>query len=228
VDHAPFGRGEDTHRSSPMPRDEYDDRDDDRPRKRRRRDDDDYDRPPPKSNTGLILLIVGLVVGLPILACGGFMVWGFFAAKKGFDQVMVMAGGEMAAQSFLNALEGNNIQSAYDMTSADYKTKKTKADLEQLVKANPVLTSANYHTNTGLPTPTGTSPNRKMVMTYSINPGNDPDGFDPDEGEDDPEFKPKVAKPKAKANPNAKGITCTITLAEQADGQWKVDNFTIP
>jgi nitrate reductase NapE component len=62
-----------------MPRD-YDDEDDrdDRPRKRRRRDDDDdRDRPPAKSNTGLILLIVGLVVGLPILACAGVGIWGF-------------------------------------------------------------------------------------------------------------------------------------------------------
>ena len=210
-----------------MPRD-YDDDDDrdDRPRRRSRRDDDDRDRPPPaKSNTGLILLIVGLVIGLPVLGCAGFGIWAFFAAKKGIDQLQTMIGGEMAAQSFLNTLEGGNVSNAYDMTSANFKATKTKAEFEALVKANPVLTSAHVTTQTGFPSPTGTAPNRKMVLTFSIVPGHDFDAGD----EDDPDMKPKVPKPKgAKENPNAKPAVCTVTVTEQADGQWKVDGFTIP
>jgi hypothetical protein len=209
-----------------MPRDYDDDDRDDRPRRRSRRDDDDRDRPAPKSNTGLILLIVGLVVGLPVLGCAGLGIWGFFAAKKGIDQVMTMAGGEAAALSFLRTLEGGNVQGAYDLTSANFKATKTKADFEALVKANPVLTSAHIANQSGFPSPTGTAPNRKMVLTFSLVPGHDFDAMDEDE--DDP-IKPKVAKPKgAKENPNAKPLVCTITVAEQADGQWKVDGFTIP
>lgn len=223
-----------------MPRDEYDDRDDDRrrrdfdrdddqPRRRRRPDPDDrdYDRTPRKSNIGLILLIVGLVVGLPILACGGFAVWGFFVAKKGFDQFQVMFGGEMAAQSFLHTLEGGNTQLAYDMTSANFRTNTTKQQFEDLVKANPVLTSANTTNQSGFPSPTGTAPNRKIVLTFTINPGHSVNEFEPDK--DDPGFKPKVEKPKnVPVNPNAKAIVCTLTVAEQPDGIWKVDGLTIP
>jgi hypothetical protein len=224
-----------------MPRDEYDDRDDDRPRRRRdeyddeddrprrrRRDPDDrdYDRQPPKSNTGLILLIVGLVVGLPMLACAGFFVWGMFAFKNVANQFQTMIGGSMAAESFLNQLEGGNTQLAYDMTSANFRATTSKAQFEQLVKANPVLTSANSRSESGgLPTPTGTAPTRQLVLTYTVTPGHDPDGF---VDEDDPDFKPKVPKPKAKENPAAKGIVCTVTVAEQPDGTWKVDKFTVP
>ncbi|MEO2092190.1 MAG: hypothetical protein ABGY75_22265 [Gemmataceae bacterium] len=134
-------------------------------------------------------------------------------------------GSEMAAQSFLNTLEGGNVQGAYDLTSANFKSTRTKADFEALVKANPVLTSAHITNQSGIPNPTGTAPNRKMVLTFTVNPGAN-GGMDED---DDPDMKPKVPKPKgAKENPNAKSIVCTITVTEQADGQWKVDGFTIP
>jgi len=209
-----------------MPRDEYDD-EDDRPRRRRRRDDDDYERPAAKSNTGVILLVVGLVVGIPVLGCAGLGIWGYFAAKKGFDQLQTMVGAEMAAESFLNTLEGGNIQHAYDMTSANFKSTTTKVQFEQLVKANPALTSSNYYSHSsGIPNATGTAPNRKMVLIFNVTPG---DGMDEEDFDDEGEpIKPKVPKPNAKANPNAKPVNCTITVAEQADGTWKVDGLTVP
>ena len=52
--------------------DRDDSRDDDRPRSRRRDNDD----PPKKSNTGKILLIVGLCVGIPLLICVGIIGFG--------------------------------------------------------------------------------------------------------------------------------------------------------
>ena len=65
-----------------------DDADDDRPAKRRRRDaDDDGPRgkkPEGKSNTGMILLIVG---GLLLLCCGGGVGLGWYAVVKVKEQV---------------------------------------------------------------------------------------------------------------------------------------------
>ena len=63
-----------------------DDFDDDRPRRRRRYDDrDDDDRrpppPPPKSNTGLI---IGILVGVFVVVCGGggILIWQVLRAGK--------------------------------------------------------------------------------------------------------------------------------------------------
>ncbi|MEO2092191.1 MAG: hypothetical protein ABGY75_22270 [Gemmataceae bacterium] len=60
-----------------MPRD-YDDDRDDRPRRRSRRDDYD-DRPPAKSNTGLILLVVGLTV---LVLGAGLSIWGYMSVAR--------------------------------------------------------------------------------------------------------------------------------------------------
>jgi len=95
-----------------MPRkfdDDRDDDDDDRPRKRRNRDDDDADeeddrprrrrssRPAPKSNTKLILGIVGGVFFAFFLVCGGIGFMMFRSVKKGLDQVQ--AGTQSMQQS---------------------------------------------------------------------------------------------------------------------------------
>lgn len=67
-----------------MPRrrdDDWDD-DDDRPRRRRRHDDYDDDPPPPrkKSNTGLI---VGILIGVFVLLCGGLGGVGYLLYVRG-------------------------------------------------------------------------------------------------------------------------------------------------
>lgn len=212
-----------------MPRDEYDDdRDDDRPR-RRRRDRDDDDRPPAKSNTGVILLVVGLVVGLPMVACAGVFVWGMFAFKKVADQVTTMMGGQMAATSFLDRLANGDTAGAYALTSADFKAAQTLDQFERLVKEHPTLTASNHHSQPGMPNPIGEPPNRTVTLTFVVSPGaaSPDDDFDPD----DPDAVPKPkAKPKTPPTAAAKGkaVTCTIRVAEQPDGQWKVDGFTIP
>jgi Protein of unknown function (DUF1559) len=86
---------DDDERPRPRRRDDDDDRpsrsqrrpsdEDDRPR-RRSRDDDDYDRAPPrkKSNLGLIL---GIIVGVLILVCGGGGVGLYFAFRGAVTKV---------------------------------------------------------------------------------------------------------------------------------------------
>lgn len=209
-----------------MPRhrddDDDDDRDDDdRPRRRRRsrRDDD-----PPKSNTGMILLIVGLAVGLPLLVCVGIGAWGFLEVKKASDRIGAGFEAEMAAEEFLSALSRNDTDAAYSAhTSAAYRASTTKEAFTKLVKANPVLTTDHSAVpSTYSPTPAGTTPNRTVTLTYTV------EAFDAEfDDPDDPPGRP----PGRPGRPNPappRTVTCTVVVAEQPNSSWKVDKFTIP
>ena len=186
-------------------RDDRDDRDD-RPRRQRR----DYDDgPPPKSNTGMILLIVGLAVGIPLLACGGVVVWAVMEANKKMTQYQATFQSEMAAELFLSDLEFGNVSGAYYSTTPNFQAKTTLDQFDQLVKANPALTSTHYASTVSTPTPTGTTPNRTVSLVYTVSPDT-------------------YAAPQPPGTPAPKSTTCTITLIEQAGGTWKVDGFSIP
>lgn len=217
-----------------MPRDRdddsRDDRDyDDRPRRRR-----EYDDPPRKQGggAGMVLLIVGLAVGIPVLVCGGVGVWMYFQVKKGFEQLATTVQSEMAAVNFLKSLETGNVRAAYDSTTPKFKSTTTFEQFEQLVKANPVLTTSHTANQSGLPTPTGTAPNRTVTLSFAITPGQVNDWDEDDAPPGRPRgttLKPPPTVPKTPATtPTAKGITCTLTLVEQADNTWKVDGFTVP
>src|SRR5262245_42242479 len=68
-----------------MPRrrdDDWDD-DDDRPRRRRRRDDFDDDRPPPRKEKSSTGLIVGILIGVFVLLCGGVGGVGYLIYVRG-------------------------------------------------------------------------------------------------------------------------------------------------
>src|SRR5947207_2488290 len=68
------------------PRDDEDD--DDRPPRSRRRYDEDDDRPPPKKRGAGV--IIGVLVGVFVLCCGGGGLIGYYlvrGVKKGLDQV---------------------------------------------------------------------------------------------------------------------------------------------
>ncbi len=221
-----------------MPRD-YDDEDDrdDRPRKRRRDDDDedDDDRPrrrrreEPKSNTGLILGIVGGVVLLVLAGCG----YGIWKITQGVNQVVqqakqmgesfeVEAKSEGVADQFLTHLTTGQAQTAYDATTPAFKTKYTKAQFDDLLKKNPLLTKHKDHEEVGTSSVTGDKPNRQRKMQLSLSPTEIDHGFDDFDDEDNPR-PPK--KPKPPAGPR---LTITLTVVETADGQWKVDALTMP
>ena len=215
------------------------DRDDDRPRRARRDRDDD---PPKKSNTGMVLLIVGLAVGIPLLICGGLGVWGVFWVRGKADEVAGTYQSHLAAENFLDTLQRNSIDSAYTAyTTPGFRNGMSKEQFEKLVKANPVLLTTNSHIQNGYPSPTGTTPNRKLVLIYTVSSFGGGSGIDDPEFPDDmnPPPKPGGVPPKPggvkppkpippKGTTTSPTITCTVTVAEQADKTWKVDGFTVP
>jgi hypothetical protein len=197
-----------------MPRD-YDD---DRPR-RRRYDDDDDDRPrrrdrrpppPQSSGTGLVLLIVGLAVGLPLLGVAGLVCAGFFFAAAArapgggnMNATMAEIDAELAAEEFLDDLEVGDTFGAYQSTSWRYQGGTSQAQFDRTVRANPVLTSPHSATQVGTTSILGTSPNRTATLTYNVVP--DAPGFG-----------------------GGRAVTCTVRVAEQPGGTWKVDGFSVP
>jgi hypothetical protein len=77
------------------------DNDDDRPdRARRRPEDDDFDRVPPKKKSGAGL-IIGILVGVFVLCCGGGGLAGYFifrSVKKGVEHIEQTVQGANEAQ----------------------------------------------------------------------------------------------------------------------------------
>lgn len=196
---------------------DYDD-DDDRPR-RRRYDDDDRprrrpDRPPPRnsgSGTGTVLLIVGLVVGIPlVLGVIGLICAGFFAyqaarvAPANMNPTMAEIDAEVAAEEFLDELESGNTFGAYLSTSSRYRAGTSQMQFDRTVNANPVLTSSHTANQIGTTRIIGASPNRTASLTYNVVPFAGGPG------------------------PGVRTVTCTVKVAEQPDGTWVVDGFSVP
>jgi hypothetical protein len=222
-------------------RDDRDDEDeDDRPRRKSRRDDgDDEDRPrrrsqgsddPPKSNLPVILLVVGLAVGLPLLGCAGFAVWGFFQVKDAVQQEIAGDEASSAADSFFEALSRQDVNAAYQAHTTDaFKAGTSKDAFARLVKANPVLTTPHWADSGVPPKPVGQKPNRTVTLTYTVS--HDEVGMEDIDPDDQPPGRPVPGRPKPPANPKAnqfKTVTCTVVVAEQPNGTWKVDKFSIP
>jgi hypothetical protein len=198
-------------------RDDDEEDDDDRPRRRRRGREAD----PPRSNTPVVLVVVILVVGLPLLACAGFGVWGVMEFNKTVTRFEAGANAAEAGDAFFAALARNDVNAAYDShTTAAFRTGTSRAAFAQLVKQHPVLTASHIAApNSFTPTPVGTAPTRTATLTYTVEPDVWED--DPDEPAVPPPTKPKPGQPP-------KAVTCTVVVAEQPNGVWKVDKFTIP
>jgi hypothetical protein len=195
-----------------MPRDYDDDRprrrgydDDDRPRRRDRRPP-----PPPSSGTGTVLLIVGLVVGVPMvlgvigLVCVG--AFGFMAARAPMGNMnasMASIEVEITAEEFLGELQSGDSTGAYLSTSSRYRAGTTQMQFDRLVKASPVLTTTHTADQIGTTSVVGAAPNRTATLTYNVVP-----------------FAGGPASPRA--------VTCTVKVAEQPDGTWQVDGFSVP
>lgn len=197
--------------------DNDEDEDDDRPRRRRRR----REAEPPKSNTPIVLIIILLAVGVPLLACAGFGVWGVMEFNKTISNIQTGVNASSAADAFFAALTRNDVNAAYDShTTAGFRAGTSRAAFTQLVNQHPVLTAGHLAApNTFSPTPVGTAPNRTVTLTYTVEP--DVWDDDPDDPAVPPPTKPKPGQP-------TKPVTCTVVVAEQPNGTWKVDKFTIP
>jgi hypothetical protein len=211
-------------------RDSRDDSRDDRPR--RRRDDDG----PKKGGKGWLIALI--VVGGILLVCGGvigvaayFINKGIAAASQFVDQVGGTMQASMEANSFLSKLD-TAPESAYESTTADYKKTTSKEQFLKLLKDHPVLTEQHYSKGGSVPTPAGTSPNRKLTVTYTVIAGVDPNPDTTPTGTTStgtgktaatgtrPTVPPSTA-------PKTKSVTVTLNMVEQPDKTWKVDGFTV-
>lgn len=203
-------------------RDDRDDERDDRPRRRRSREDDD-DPPAKKGGTGTVLLIVGLAVGIPLLACVGLGGWFFFWVKGKAEEAQGGVHARDTAQEFMDTLERNQADTAYkNLTTDTFKASTSLEQFKKLVAANPALTRPNYsYPNEYYKDPTGTMPNRRLTLTYTVSPNSYFDDT-PAPGWPEPGGPPPATKPQIKE------VTCTVTVVEQPDKTWKVDGFTVP
>ncbi|HZU35496.1 MAG TPA: hypothetical protein VFA18_06300 [Gemmataceae bacterium] len=93
----------------------------------------------PKSNTGKMLLIIGLVgcggLVLVVAICGGVGYW--FYTKMQAEA----PGARAAAEAFLDDVKANHIDAAYARMSQQYHKTMTHADFVNYLKAFPVLAS---------------------------------------------------------------------------------------
>src|SRR6266480_1480280 len=91
----------------------------------------------------IVLICVGVLGLLGCLGCFGFGFWAFKTASKELE------GSQAAADSFFDQLKANQIQQAYQSTSADFKNQQTLDQFTAFVAANPILTKHTSRTAGG-------------------------------------------------------------------------------
>ena len=199
-----------------MGRRDYDDDDDD--------DDRDDDRPvrrPRKEGGGgkTVLIVVGiisLVILLIVGSCLGLGYYAFWSAKKSVTAFGDSMRADSEAQSFLGKLKGSP-QTAYDSMAPSYKATTTRDQFQQIVNRYPPLTKHVFPRKTTYNPITGSSPNRKEVVSYELTDNT----FEPEPFTQP--GQPKIPRPI----PGPKTCTATMTVAEQPDGSWKVESFSV-
>jgi hypothetical protein len=173
----------------------------------------------------MVLLIVGLAVGLPLLICGGITVWVVMSVQKGLTDLGGTFGSDIAATAFITQLK-TDPKGAYDNTTANFKSGLSKEQFDKLLKDHPVLTSTNRLNQSGLPALTGTAPNRKTTITFSVVPGGpDTDFTTPTTGTGGTGPKPPPTTPAT--GPAPQSVTVTLEMVEQSDNSWKVDKMSV-
>ncbi len=206
--------------------DSRDDRRDDRPR---RRGGDDA---PKKGGKGWLIALI--IVGGILLICGGIIAAGAYflsqavtAVSQAANNAITTVQAEVAAGNFLTTLQFGNVDGAYDGTTANFKATTSKDAFAKLVKDNPVLAATHHADPNGLAAVTGAAPNRKATARFVVNPSDVADEMN-HVGSRTTGTGPKsmATKPVSTA-PAVKGVSCTVLVAEQADGTWKVDGFTV-
>jgi len=104
-----------------VPRDEY---------------DDGYDRRPASNSNKTLLIVLGVLGGLllvAVLACGGLFYFGFRTAK---DVVGNMTAAAKSAENYLSELQAGDAAAAYRSMSQRYRSATTHAEFEQFLAQN--------------------------------------------------------------------------------------------
>jgi len=170
----------------------------------------------------MLWLIIGGVALVLILGFGACGLGGFFVMKnagKGFDDFEAQMDATDTASDFFVDLQDGNADAAYLETSSKFQQANSKAAFEAALKKYPMLTKHKYAREQTFGAPmSGTKPQRKMTVKYDLTMNFD-DEFDFDDAD--------TPNPKPKPKPNAK-LVVGLTVAEQPDGTWKVDEWTLP
>jgi hypothetical protein len=122
-----------------------------------------------------IVGIIGGVVVVIVLACG---VMGYFIIKTAKETVgkamesmeawtQDMQQSESVAQAFLNQIQVNNLEAAYESTTESFKKRLSRKDLDELVKKYPALKEPATNMGMDMSTPMAppTSP-QSLPSTY--------------------------------------------------------------
>ena len=121
------------------------------------------DEPKPKSGRR-IWLIVLLAVGIPglliVVCCGGMGLWGWFAFKD-------LGLATISATTFMSNLSQNQVDAAYNSTTANFQAGMTLEQFRELIAKYPTLTSGGGVgiTNPGMAAQPGS---KKATMTATV------------------------------------------------------------
>jgi hypothetical protein len=129
-----------------------------------------YERRSGKSNLGLILGIIAIVLVLSAGCCGG-IIW-YSMSKVGFAVEQGM---------FLSELSQGNVDAAYKRTSKNFQSKQSLAQFKEFVDKNPEVKSGalqgaqpvgSPNIDTGPVTMNGTMGGKKVTLTVVKEEGN--------------------------------------------------------
>ena len=190
---------------------------------RRREDEEDVDddrpaRRPQKPGGGgkRTLVILGFSGAMVLVILAGCALSGWFLLKPKFvspHEETAQTFAQSEADKFLEALTYNAGTMTYESMSPAYQSATSYARFQELVARNPLLTGHKTTRVLSADAPTGTKPNRKMVVGYELV------GFT---------GTPDLPDATKRTKSSAKTLAVTITVAEQPDGKWKVDGLSVP
>ncbi len=99
------------------------------------------------NSTKVVLIVIGSVVGsllLVVLVCSGLAFYFVTKAGKAMAPQLQARGDLMladaAVQTFLNQLNGGQVDGAYDSTTPAFRAKQTLPQFKKFVERNPLLT----------------------------------------------------------------------------------------
>jgi hypothetical protein len=96
------------------------------------------------SNTVVIVLAIigGIVLGI-VLVCGGLVYFVVQRMAPAINQVMQTVGdvqkGKAAAEAFIEDIQSNRLDAAYDATTAGFQSRMSRKEFEELIRKHPEL-----------------------------------------------------------------------------------------
>lgn len=184
-----------------------------------RGDDDDRSCPRAKRPRGRIALIVfGLTLIAVLAVCVGNVAPWALQRKRIFDNHKTESNFYGFRMGFYESLSGGRVNDAYALTTSDFRGRCSREQFQLLINSHPVLTAP--HTVLEYKPPYRPTRGRVAFSDALVASGVDVtlDEFT------SPFLPARFKRPEMEG----KVILCRLVLAEQPDGKWWVDEFTIP